>query len=89
MAYAVMYYLYILRSTINADLYVGHCEDLRKRFSDHNSGRVKSTKAYRPWGLIYYEAYKHKKDVTAREKQLKDNHKAKEDLKIQINNSLI
>ena len=44
---------------------------------------MKSTKAYTLWRLIYYEAYKDKRDATRREKQLK-NHKAKIDLKKQI-----
>lgn len=57
------------------------------RFKEHNSKRVKATKSYTPWELIYYEAYKNKKDATRREKQLKE-HKPKSDLKKQIENSL-
>ena len=54
----------------------------------HNSGRVDSTRPYLPWELIYYEAYKNKKDATKREKQLKDNHRAKSELIKQLENSL-
>lgn len=72
----------------NNDLYVGHTDDLKRRFNDHNSGKVFSTKPNRPWELIYYESYKSKKDATQREVQLKD-HKPKSDLKNQIKYSLL
>lgn len=55
-----MYYFYILQSQTDNRLYKGITEDLRKRVKDHNSGRVKSTKLYRPWKLIYYEAHRNK-----------------------------
>ncbi|MFH0749827.1 MAG: GIY-YIG nuclease family protein, partial [Candidatus Gottesmanbacteria bacterium] len=81
-------YVYTLLSQKNNDLYIGYSEDLKRRFAQHNNGMVKSTKGYRPWKLVYYEGYIAKKDATEREKQLKD-HKAKQDLKKQIKNSLI
>lgn len=82
-----MHYVYILKSKINGDIYVGFSNDLKTRFGQHNSGKVKSTQAYKPWILVYYEAYLDKKDATSREKQLK-NHAAKNVLKIQIKNSI-
>ena len=82
-----MFYVYALLSDINKDLYIGYSEDLKRRFLEHNDGRVTATKAYRPWRLIYYEAYANKKDATHREHQLKG-HRAKQDLKSQIENSL-
>ena len=45
------YYVYVLKSTINNDLYVGSTENVENRLRLHNSGKVKSTKAYRPWYL--------------------------------------
>ncbi len=82
-----MFYVYVLLSTVNRDVYVGFSTDLRVRFSEHNAGKVKSTKGYRPWKLIYYEAYASRQDATRREKQLKM-HKAKLDLKQQVRYSL-
>lgn len=82
-----MYYVYVLKSTINGDIYIGYSEDLRIRIRAHNLGKVKSTRAYKPWDLVYYEAYGRKRDATKREKQLK-NHKAKIDLRDQIKYSL-
>ena len=82
-----MFYVYALKSLKNGDLYIGFCEDLTVRFRQPNSGKVLSTKAYKPWALIYYEAYLDKRDATIREKQLKM-HAVKQELRSRINNSL-
>ncbi len=66
-----MFYNYILQSEKNRNLYVGYALDLRKRLKEHNQGLVKSTKPYRPWILIYYEACLNEKDVRRREHYLK------------------
>ena len=83
-----MFYTYVLKSSINGDIYIGYSDDLKRRLKEHNDGRVLSTKINKPWILIYYESYKDKRDATKREKQLKS-HKAKNDLKIQLKYSLI
>jgi putative endonuclease len=82
-----MFYVYLLKSLSNGDLYIGYCEDLKIRFKRHNDGKVKSTKEYTPWQLVYYEAYRDKLDAAKRKKQLK-NHAAKEGLKKQVESSL-
>lgn len=46
------YYTYVLRSLKNGDIYIGSTKDIDNRLVIHNSGRVKSTKAYRPWELL-------------------------------------
>jgi len=74
-----MFYVYALLSKINNDLYIGSTEDLKNRYKLHNLGKVKSTKAYKPWNLVYYEAYRNKKDATMRERDLK-NHVIKKEL---------
>ncbi len=83
-----MYYVYVLKSKVNNDVYIGSTGDLRTRLHQHNNGEVKSTKGYRPWILVYYEAYKDKKDALMREKKLKM-HALKEDLKTRLQNSLL
>ena len=83
----LMYYVYALKSRTNGDLYIGFTTDLKERFMLHNNKKVRSTKAYVPWKLVYYEAYFDKFDATKREKKLKM-HRVKEDLKIQIENSI-
>ncbi|HET7099192.1 MAG TPA: GIY-YIG nuclease family protein [Patescibacteria group bacterium] len=83
-----MFYVYILQSTVNKDIYVGYTTDLKTRFELHNSGKVKSTKAYKPWTLIYYEGYRGKFDATLREKELKT-HVAKNTLISRLKTSLV
>lgn len=66
-----MYYVYILRSKKDKDLYIGCTKDLRKRFKEHNDGLSDSTSQRRPFELIYYEAILNKEDAFDREKYLK------------------
>ena len=66
-----MYYTYVIRSEKDNRLYTGSTNDLPKRLSEHNSGRVTSTKSRGPFELIYYEASLNEQDARAREKYLK------------------
>ena len=66
-----MYYVYFLKSLANNDLYIGSMENLENRFLLHNSGKVKSTKAYKPWELLGYEKYNSRSEAVKREKFLK------------------
>lgn len=66
-----MYYIYVLRSLKDKKLYSGYTADLKARIIEHNKGRVGSTKNRKPFKLIYYEAYLHQQDATAREKFFK------------------
>ena len=66
-----MYYVYILRSTINNDLYVGSTQNIENRLHLHNSGRVKSTKGYKPWILLESESYPMRSKAVQRERFLK------------------
>jgi putative endonuclease len=67
-----MFFVYILQSLKNKNqIYIGYTENLKVRLSKHNKGLVKSTKPYLPWELIFYEAYKSKKDAKRREKYFK------------------
>ena len=66
-----MYYTYVLRSEKDGRLYTGSTHDLRKRFDEHNSGRVTSTKNRGPFVLIYYEACLDLQDARRRERYLK------------------
>ncbi|MFC1497505.1 GIY-YIG nuclease family protein [Verrucomicrobiota bacterium] len=62
-----MYYAYVLQSKKNGRLYKGSCEDLDVRLNRHNSGKIKSTKPYTPWKLIYYEKFKTRSEAFRRE----------------------
>jgi putative endonuclease len=65
------YQVYILRSLEHNRYYIGHSENVEKRVSEHNFGKVRSTKAYRPWKIIYTEKKENKKEAYAREMQIK------------------
>jgi putative endonuclease len=65
------YYAYVIRSEEGGRFYTGLTFDLRKRFSEHNAGKVMTTKGRGPFDLIYYEFCLNKKDARAREKYLK------------------
>lgn len=54
----------------------------------HNSGVVLSTKPYRSWEMIFYEAYKSMVDAKRREKYFKTT-KGRKALKIMLRDSLI
>ena len=66
-----MYYVYVLHSKKDNKLYTGCTANLRKRIEMHNSGKIFSTKLRLPLDLIYYEAYKIRKDAFQREIYLK------------------
>ena len=66
-----MFKVYYIKSSMNGDLYIGSCEDLRVRFHRHNAGYVKSTKSYRPWKLLGYEKFNTRQEAVKREKFLK------------------
>ena len=75
-----MFYVYVLSSDSAKRLYKGLTSDLRRRLKEHNSGHVSATKGYRPWRLVYYEAFIDKKDAESEEKFLKSG-KGRERLK--------
>ncbi|MEK7181462.1 MAG: GIY-YIG nuclease family protein [Patescibacteria group bacterium] len=66
-----MFYVYILKSRKDGNIYIGFTSDLSKRLKEHNSGKTKSTSYRIPLDLIYYEAYKSRDDAEKREKMLK------------------
>lgn len=80
-----MHYVYILKSSINGDLYKGSTADLRNRICEHNSSKVRSTKSGVPWTLVYYEAFVSKKDARREELFLKTG-KGRERIKYLFNN---
>ncbi len=45
--------------------------NLESRIKEHNGGRTKSTKSFRPWILLYSEELDNRLSARKREKQLK------------------
>jgi len=66
-----MFYTYVLQSKKNVRLYIGFTSDLKKRLIEHNRGLNLSTKAHKPWEIIYCEMCINQNDAQRREKYLK------------------
>ncbi len=66
-----MFYVYVLKSKKDNDLYIGSTSDLRRRLIQHNQGKVSSTKPRRPFELVYYEAFTNERLARMREARLK------------------
>jgi len=65
------FYVYVLQSKVKDFIYVGFTHNLKKRYLEHNNKEELSTKHYTPLELIFYEAYRNKKDAKKREKYFK------------------
>jgi len=66
-----MFYVYVLESLNHDEIYTGYTNDLKRRLEEHNHGLSSSTKRYKPWKIIYYEACLNKDDAQRREGYLK------------------
>ena len=65
------YYVYVLQSERDHNLYVGYTSDIKKRLEEHNNGKVPATNNRRPLKLIYWEGCLNRQDAMEREKYLK------------------
>ena len=81
-----MFYVYVLKNESD-ELYFGSTNDLRRRLSEHNSGKSLFTRNHE-WTLVYYEAYRVESDARNREHQIKLHGQAKAQLKRRIKASL-
>lgn len=71
MIYISMYYVYIIKSFKDGRLYKGFSDNVERRVKEHNSGKVSSTKAYRPWKLVYKLCFSDRQEALKVEKYLK------------------
>jgi len=78
-----MFTVYVLKSLVNGRMYTGFTEDIEERLGCHNSGKVRSTKAYKPYLLVYTEEFLDKTEARKRELFLKSG-KGREFLKTKI-----
>ena len=68
-----MFYVYLLRSKKDNQLYVGSTNDLRRRIKEHNDPDSKSkyTRTRRQVKLVYFEKYKTVNEALKREFEIK------------------
>ncbi|MFZ6023917.1 MAG: GIY-YIG nuclease family protein [Bacteroidota bacterium] len=78
-----MFNVYAIKSTVRNYIYVGLTNNINRRIEEHNNGKNRSTKAYRPFTLIYSEECNTREHAREREKYLKSGV-GKEFLKRQI-----
>jgi putative endonuclease len=65
------FFSYVLKSTNYNRRYIGSCEDIEIRLKRHNSGKVLSSKAYKPYIVIYKEEFETRTEAIKREKFFK------------------
>ena len=68
---AKSYYVYILKSLKDGKLYTGQTDNVHKRLSAHNSGKVRSTSSRKPFELIYSEEFLTRSQARWKERYLK------------------
>ncbi len=84
-----MWYFYVLQSKNKPDyFYKGSTNDLKRRLEQHNKGDVDSTRPYKPFKLVYYEAYVSEHAVRFRESSVKTSGSVSTPLMKRIKESL-
>jgi putative endonuclease len=66
-----MHFVYLLYSKDFDSFYIGYTKNLEVRLDQHNSGLTKSTKAKKPWVLVYSELFATQLEALKRERFLK------------------
>ncbi|MCB2221762.1 MAG: GIY-YIG nuclease family protein [Bacteroidetes bacterium] len=66
-----MFYVYAIYSLRDHRIYVGLTTNTDKRLKAHNAGHTRSTKAYCPWQIFYYEIFSTRELARNREKYFK------------------
>jgi len=66
-----MFYTYALSSLERNYIYVGITSDIERRVKEHNSGKNKTTRPYRPFELIFEKEFQTRTKARAEEKKLK------------------
>ncbi|MEK7631755.1 MAG: GIY-YIG nuclease family protein [Patescibacteria group bacterium] len=84
-----MFYVYLLKSLKRSEYYVGSTRDLQRRIEEHNDGKSPATKRYKPWQLVYYEAFKEEQIARMREHNLKHNGNAIRELRKRLGFSAV
>ena len=66
-----MFTVYAIRSEVRSYIYVGMTGNLKRRLGEHNRGENRSTKAYKPFVLIYTETFETRVEAREKEKYFK------------------
>jgi putative endonuclease len=66
-----MYFVYVLSSEGRQYWYVGLTNNLERRIRQHQNGKERTTRSYRPFRLVHSESYITRQAARNREKYLK------------------
>ena len=66
-----MFTVYVLQSRKRKYCYVGLTENLDRRVAQHEGGKERTTRPYRPFDLIHIEMFTTRPEARKREKYLK------------------
>jgi putative endonuclease len=64
-------YVYVLKSEKHWRFYVGLANDVEVRLKEHNNGKTKSTRPYKPWKLVLWSESDSLAEARRREKWFK------------------
>jgi len=65
------YFVYVLKSKIKETTYVGFTNNIERRLIEHNCGKTKFTRNYKPWEIVYKEEITREDVAIKREKYFK------------------
>ena len=66
-----MFFVYSIRSLNENYIYVGLTDNFERRFKEHQSGKNKTTKPYKPFKILLVDQYPTRQEARNREKYLK------------------
>jgi len=65
-----MYFVYVIRSEERQYTYMGMTSNLERRLKEHDEGKNKTTKPYKPFYLVLSEQFETRSEAREREKYL-------------------
>jgi len=67
-----MHYVYLIENDATVpERYFGMTSDLRRRLTEHNSGKSTHTAKYAPWHVVTYIAFSNERQASQFERYLK------------------
>ena len=67
----IMYYVYSIKSLSKKYIYIGLTNNYKRRIEEHQKGKEKTTRPYRPFKILLIEKFDTRIQARAREKYLK------------------
>ncbi len=67
-----VFYVYLLKSLVDGEYYIGQTSDIEKRLVGHNNGFVRATRCRRPLRLLGKELLSSREKARFREYELKN-----------------